>query len=151
MRSFQLSLSLALIIALPPHSLPAEEAYFTWKATNFAIQQPLGGLQGDAQRGRNIARKQNKGNCLACHSMPIPEEPFHGTIGPGLDKIAARMTVGQLRLHIVDQQQFNPMTVMPAFYINPKKLNRVLDDFYGKTILSGQEVEDLIAYLMTLK
>jgi len=41
-------------------------------------------------------------------------------------------------------------TIMPAFY-KASGYNRILKKFDGKTILSAQEVEDLLAYVMTLK
>ena len=83
--------------------------------------------------------------------MPIPEEPFHGTVGPPLDGVGARYTPAQIRLRIVDEQQINPMTIMPGFYRDPAWANRVADDYWGKTFLSAQQIEDLVAYLVTLK
>ena len=65
--------------------------------------------------------------------------------------VGARLTAGQLRLRIADETRLNPATVMPAFYRDPKTLYSVLDEYYGKTMLSAQEVEDIVAYLLTLK
>jgi len=127
------------------------DAYLNWEMRDYAIEQPLGGLKGDAARGRAIARDRSRGNCLACHQMPIPEEEFHGTLGPSLHGIGARLTEGQIRLRIVDQKQVNPMTIMPGFYRDPRHFNRVADEYEGKTILTPREVEDLVAYLVTLK
>ncbi len=125
--------------------------YCRWQAENFAIQQPLCGLQGDPERGRKIAADSHAGNCLACHKMPIDEEPFHGTVGPPLVGVGARYTAAQIRLRIVDEQQINPMTIMPGFYRDPKLANRVAEEFWGKTFLTAQQVEDVVAYLVTLK
>ena len=83
--------------------------------------------------------------------MPIPEEPFHGTIGPPLQGVGARYSAAQIRLRIVDEQQVNPFTIMPGFYRDPLEANRVADVYWGKTFLSAQQVEDLVAYLVTLK
>ena len=83
--------------------------------------------------------------------MPIPEEPFHGTVGPPLDGVGARYTPAQIRLRIVDDQQINPMTIMPGVYRDPARANRIADDYWGKTFLSAQQVEDLVAYLVTLR
>ena len=130
---------------------PLPDGYCTWTQRNFAIIEPLCGLQGDAERGRDIAADSHAGNCLACHVLPIPEEPFHGTVGPPLNGIGNRYTPGQLRLRVVDEQVVNPFTIMPGFYRDPRKANRVADGFWGKTFLSAQEVEDLGAYLVTLK
>ncbi len=129
----------------------AEQIFYPWKIENYAIKKPLGGFTGDAQRGRKIAINQDKGNCLACHSLPIPEESFHGTVGPPLQGIASRLNKGQIRLRVADEQKINPFTIMPGFYKNPKENNRVADDFWGKPVLTAQETEDVITYLMTLK
>jgi sulfur-oxidizing protein SoxX len=134
-----------------PACVAAEEAYVSWNMREYAIEEPLAGLKGDAVRGMAIARDRRRGNCLACHRMPIPEEDFQGTIGPPLQDVGLRLTEGQIRLRIVDQKQINPMSIMPGFYRNPKYYNRVADEYEGKTPLSPQEVEDLVAYLVTLK
>ncbi len=118
---------------------------------DYAIDESLGGLQGDARRGRQIAISRSKGNCLACHRLPVPEEEFHGTVGPSLEDVGSRFSEGQLRLRIVDEKQLNPMTIMPGFYRDPKHFNRVLDEYEGRTVLNAQEVEDVVAYLLTLK
>ena len=110
------------------------------------IPEPLTGRLGDATRGRIIALDRDEGNCLACHSIPIPEEQFHGTIGPDLRGIASRMTPGQLRLRIVNPKLLNPKSLMPAYYKN-KGLYRVRADVRGKPILEAQDIEDLIAFL----
>lgn len=125
--------------------------YVDWQVENYAINQPLGALTGVAERGRAIAGDQLRGNCVACHQLPIPEHPFHGNLGPPLAGIASRQTVGMIRLHVVDQTRFNPETVMPGYYRRPAQLNRVAREVEGQTFLSAQEIEDVVAYLATLK
>lgn len=115
-----------------------------------SIPEPLTGEPGDPERGRKVAINRKQGNCLACHVMPIPEESFHGETGPDLNGVAERYTAGELRLRIVNPKVINPDTFMPAFY-RTEGLHRVAKDFQGKPILEAQQVEDLIAYLMTLK
>jgi sulfur-oxidizing protein SoxX len=132
-------------------SANAADTYILWQASEFAIAQPLGGLRGNPVRGRELVRQRDKGNCLACHRMPIEEESFHGTIGPSLEGIASRLSVAQLRLRVVNQQTLNPYTVMPSFYKDPQEVNRIGEDYIGMTVLSAQEVEDVVAYLATLK
>jgi sulfur-oxidizing protein SoxX len=127
------------------------EPYYSWKMEQFAIKAPIGDRKGDAKRGRKIVADRNKGNCLACHNMPIPEESFHGTIGPSLAGLASRMTEAQIRLRVVDEQQINPASIMPGYYRDPKLVHRVLWEYEGLTVLSAQEVEDVVAYLVTLK
>jgi len=128
-----------------------KEIYSEWQVDNYAINEPLGGLTGVAARGREIAGDQLRGNCVACHQLPIPEQPFHGNLGPPLAGIASRQTVGMLRLHVVDQTRFNPETVMPGYYRRAAQLNRVARELEGRTFLTAQEIEDVVAYLATLK
>lgn len=145
------------VIILPLHTACAEDpgqpppTYYPWQVENFAIKQPLGGLRGDPARGRAIAGDQHRGNCLACHALPIPEEQFFGNLGPPLIGIGARQSVGMLRLHVVDQSRFNPETVMPGYYRPPQQLHRVATALRGRTWLTAQEVEDVVAYLASLQ
>jgi len=82
--------------------------------------------------------------------MPIPEQQFHGNLGPSLVGVGERYDEGELRLRVVDAKVVNPDTTMPAFY-RSSGLHRVLKKFQGKTILAAQDVEDIVAYLTTLK
>jgi sulfur-oxidizing protein SoxX len=151
-------LIIILLTMLQPFSSTfAEEAvsanlpYFNWKVDNFVISEPLGGLSGDIKRGEAIAGNQSRGNCLACHLLPIPEEAFFGNLGPPLTGIGSRQEIGMLRLHVVDQSRFNPETVMPGYYRTPAQLNRVAIELRGRTWLNAQEIEDVVAYLASLK
>ena len=114
------------------------------------IEKSLTGAPGDAARGRKVAINRKQGNCLGCHKMPIPEQPFHGLVGPDLGEVGSTLNESELRLRIVNSKVVNPDTIMPAFYQN-EGLHRVMKKFQGKTILSAQQVEDVVAYLMTLK
>lgn len=125
--------------------------YCDWKMVNYAIPEPLCGLAGDPVRGRALAADSHGGNCLACHAMPIPEAEFHGTVGPPLHGIGSRYSAAQIRLRVVDEQQVNPITIMPGFYRDPALQNRVADAYWGKTFLTAQQVEDLVAYLVALR
>jgi sulfur-oxidizing protein SoxX len=82
--------------------------------------------------------------------MPLPQRPFHGNVGPPLDSVGNRFTAGELRLRLVDPKAINPETVMPAYY-KVEGLHRVLDRYRDKPILTAQQVEDVVAYLLTLK
>ena len=115
-----------------------------------SIPKSLTGKPGDAKKGRKVAIHAKKGNCLACHKMPIPEQQFHGNIAPDLKGVAGRYSAGELRLRVVDSKVLNEDTIMPAFYRNTG-FHRVLKKFTGKTVLSAQDVEDVVAYLLTLK
>ena len=115
-----------------------------------SIPESLTGKKGDPVNGRKLAINRKKGNCLACHVMPISEQPYHGEVGPDLNGVASRYKEGEIRLRVVNPKIVNEATIMPAFYRNDG-FNRVLKKFKGKTVISAQDVEDIIAYLMTLK
>lgn len=115
-----------------------------------AIALPLNGLRGDAARGRAIVANRQVGLCLLCHTGPIAEERFQGNLAPDLQGAGARWSTAQLRLRIVDSRHFNPETIMPSYY-NSGGLERVAGAFQGQTIFSAQQVEDVVAWLATLK
>ncbi len=115
-----------------------------------AIPASLTGQPGDAARGRAIVASRSIGLCLLCHSGPIAEERFQGDLAPSLAGAGARWSEGQLRLRIVDGARLNADTIMPPYY-RTTGLRRVARNFEGKTILSAAQVEDVVAYLATLK
>lgn len=114
------------------------------------IPIPLTDFAGDPLEGRQVAGSRSQGNCLACHTLPIPKERDHGQIGPDLGSVGARLSEAQLRLKVVNPKVTAPGTIMPAYY-RTEGLNHVAPDKVGKTILSAQDVEDIVAYLMTLR
>lgn len=115
-----------------------------------AIPTPLGGARGEAARGREIVINRQLGLCLLCHSGPFPEERFQGTLGPDLSGIAVRFSEGQIRLRIVDPHRVNAATIMPAYY-RSRGLTRVATAVRGKTVLNAQQIEDVVAFLATLR
>jgi len=115
-----------------------------------AISASLTGAPGDAERGLKIVTNRQVGLCLLCHSGPYPQERFQGTMAPDLKGAGARWNEGQLRLRIVDAARLNPETIMPPYY-RVDGLARVAPGFRGKTILTAEQIEDVVAYLMTLK
>ena len=114
------------------------------------LAEPLTAMEGDAGRGRAIIADRSRGLCLLCHSGPFPEERFQGNMAPDLGVSAQRLTASQLRARIVDASVFNPETIMPAYY-RAAELNRVASGYAGKTLLTGQEIEDVVAFLVSLK
>lgn len=116
------------------------------------IAQPLTEVPGDAARGKAVAVNSDLGNCSICHHIPVAEIPdgANGDIGPPLDGVGSRLTAAELRQRIVDPKALDPDTLMPA-YFTAAGLTRVQTQYAGKTILSAQQVEDLIAFLLTLK
>ena len=105
---------------------------------------------GDPQRGREIVANRQVGLCLLCHSAPIPEERFQGDLAPDLRGVGSRLTQAQIRQRIVDPSKANPDTIMPAYY-KTEGLSRVASQYRGKTILSAEQIDDVVAYLASLK
>lgn len=115
------------------------------------IAAPLAGaVAGDAARGRALVANRQASLCLLCHTGPIAEERFQGDLAPDLQGAGRRWSAAQLRLRIVDASHFNPTTIMPSYY-KTDGLNRVAPAFQGKTILTAQQIEDVVAWLLTLK
>ena len=115
-----------------------------------AIPASLTGTVGDPERGRAIVGNRQVGLCLLCHTGPFPEEHFQGNLAPDLTGAGARASAGQLRLRIVDASRLNPNTIMPPYY-RVDGLERVAASFRGKPILSAEQIEDVVAFLVTLK
>lgn len=115
-----------------------------------SMPSPLTDTPGDATRGRAIVANRQLGLCLLCHTGPIPEERFQGSLAPDLGGAGSRWSAAQLRARLVDPGRFNPNTIMPAYY-KTEGLNRVQPALQGKTILNAQQIEDVVAYLQTLK
>lgn len=116
-----------------------------------AVAAPLTEVAGDPEQGKMWVVDRKLGNCLACHhNADLANEPFQGEIGPPLDGAAERWETPQLRGIVVNSKNTFEGTMMPAFY-RLSGINRPLPDFEGKTILSAQQVEDIVAYLQTLK
>ena len=125
-----------------------------------SIEQPLTDTPGDPEEGRAVMATNALGNCVACHSIEAMEDvPFHGTIAPELQGAGDRWTEAELRGIVVDAKQLFPDSFMPGMYkVGP--FIRPGVKFTGKApdapediqpILTAQQVEDVVAYLVTLK
>jgi L-cysteine S-thiosulfotransferase len=114
-----------------------------------AIPVSLTGARGDPERGRTIV-VERQSTCLLCHSGPFPEQRFQGNLSPDLKGTGARWTEGQLRLRMVDASRLNADTIMPLYY-RVEGLTRVAAPWRGKPILSAEQIEDVVAYLTTLR
>jgi len=115
-----------------------------------AIPGSLTGQDGDPARGRAIVLNRNVGLCLLCHSGPFPEERFQGNMAPDLKGAGARWSKGQLRLRLVDARKLNPATIMPPYYV-VDGMTRVAASLRGKPILTAEQIEDVVAFLATLR
>jgi sulfur-oxidizing protein SoxX len=128
----------------------APEELRPYTVVDGAIPAPPTGAAGDPVRGQAIVVDRRLGACLLCHTGPFPEEKFQGTLAPDLSGAGSRWSEGQLRLRLVDPTRLNPDTIMPAYY-RVEGLTRVGLAWRGKPILTAEQIEDVIAFLITLR
>ena len=128
---------------------PARKSLRPYAVAGDAIPESLTGAPGDATRGRALVLERTS-TCILCHSGPFPEEKFQGDLAPSLAGAGSRWSEGQLRLRLVDASRLNPATIMPSYY-RVDGLDRVAPAWRGKPILSAEQIEDIVAYLATLR
>ncbi len=114
-----------------------------------AIPASLTGAPGNATRGRALVVERTS-TCILCHNGPFPEQKFQGDLAPSLAGVGSRWSAGQLRLRLVDASRLNATTIMPSYY-RVDGLDRVGPSWRGKPILSAEQIEDIVAYLVTLR
>jgi sulfur-oxidizing protein SoxX len=137
----------AATFALPPAA--GAQGLRTYGVVGDAIPESLTGMPGDAARGRALVVDRTS-TCILCHSGPFPEQKFQGDLAPDLAGAGSRWSEGQLRLRLVDASGFNPATIMPSYY-RVEGLVRVGPAWRGKPILSAEQIEDIVAYLASLR
>ncbi len=145
---FLASAAAALALLAAAASSRADLVHYT--IVGDAIPASLTGSKGDPARGRAIVANHTVSLCLLCHSGPFPEDRFQGNVAPDLSGAGARWSEGQMRLRIVDASKLNPGTIMPPFY-RVDDLTRVATAYRDKMVLTAVDIEDVVAYLMTLK
>ncbi len=141
-----------LVIARTAGFAQAQTAPFSlvpYQIVSGAIEQPLAAL-GSAQRGQAIVLDRTLSSCVLCHVVPDPERGAMGNIAPPLADVGARLSAGQMRLRMVDSTRINPQSIMPPYY-RVEGLHQVAAAWRGKPILDAQQIEDVVAYLLTLK
>jgi sulfur-oxidizing protein SoxX len=143
MKGLLLATALLLPGAATSQTLPP------YVVTDDSILESLTGATGDATRGRALVLERTN-TCILCHSGPFPEEKFQGDLAPNLSGSGSRWTIAQLRLRLVDASRLNPGTIMPSYY-RLDGLDRVAPSWRGKPILSAEQIEDIVAYLATLR
>jgi sulfur-oxidizing protein SoxX len=145
-------LAAGLALGLPAMALADDVAPDSVQFADEMVKASLTGAPGDAGEGANVFKNRKLGNCLACHAnKAMAKELFHGNVGPALDGVGKRRSPEQLRAIVANAKAvFGDETVMPGFY-SLKVGKDVAEKFVGKTILSAQQVEDVVAYLSTLK
>ena len=115
-----------------------------------AVPAPLVEAPGDPARGRVIVTSRQRGLCLLCHSGPFPEERFQGDLAPSLAGVGSRLSEGQIRLRLIDSRRLDPGSIMPSYY-RTDGLERVGAAWRDKPVLSAEEIEDVVAFLATLR
>jgi L-cysteine S-thiosulfotransferase len=142
--------TLLALCAFSAYLADAQEALRPFTVVGDAIPASLTGEKGDPARGRAIVVNRFVGLCLLCHTGPFPEEKFQGTIAPDIKGAGGRWSEGQLRLRIVDATRLNPDSIMPPYY-RLEGMHRVAAAFRGKPVLTAEQIEDVVAYLATLR
>jgi len=147
----RLCLSVLFCVVLSPVLLGCQATPRTEHADNIdSLPTPLTAQSGDIARGRALFASREGGHCVLCHQLDGLEVAFQGNLGPSLNNIGARFSPAQLRMRIVDYDRIKPGVAMPSYY-RQDGLNQVEDRFVNQTVLSAQDIEDIIAYLGTIK
>lgn len=136
-----------VLLTLP--AAAAEPVLLPYVVEGDAINRSLTGQPGDPARGEALVKDRRRGLCLLCHSGPYATHE-QGTLAPDLTGVGSRLTEGQLRLRLVDIKRLNPESLMPAFY-RVEGLSRVGESWAGQPVLTAAEIEDVVAYLATLR
>ena len=147
MRGVLVSVVLTVAAILPAKAQTGAEPY---KIEGDAILASLTGAPGTAERGRVIVGTRQKSLCVLCHAGLVADPHQQGNLAPSLKNVASRLGEAQLRLRIVDASRLNPETIMPS-YLRTEGLVDVAPAYRGRSLLSPQDIEDVIAYLATLK
>jgi L-cysteine S-thiosulfotransferase len=137
------------IAAVTLPCVAAAQALQNFVVVGDAIPASLTGAPGDAARGRALVVERSS-TCILCHNGPFPEQKFQGDLAPNLAGAGSRWSEAQLRLRLVDASRLNASTIMPSYY-RVDGLDRVGAAWRGKPILSAEQIEDIVAYLVTLR
>jgi L-cysteine S-thiosulfotransferase len=129
---------------------PGASAVVPYRVVADGIPEPLGGAPGDAARGRALVIAREPANCVLCHALPESALAFAGDLGPSLAGVGTRLSASQLRLRVVDSRRINAATIMPGYYVIDG-FALVAPEYRGKSILTERQLEDVVAYLGTLR
>jgi sulfur-oxidizing protein SoxX len=143
--------ALAAVLAVASHGAEIELGKLaSFRVVADGVPEPIGGAVGDADRGRKLVLAHESANCVVCHALPEPSIRFSGNLGPALGGVARKLSVAQLRLRVVDNMRVHPKTIMPSYY-RIEGFELVAAVYRDKPILDAEQVEDIVAYLATLK
>ena len=115
-----------------------------------ALPVPLTQSIGDGDEGRQVFQSREQGHCVLCHQIQNLNAEFQGNLGPDLTEVGSRLTPGQIRLRIIDYERVLSGVTMPSYY-RIHDLNQVGDDYENQSVLTAQQVEDLVVFLSEQK
>lgn len=138
-----------LFLAMAAHAAEGH-AVATYTIVGNGIPASLTATPGDMQRGATIVLDRQTGLCVLCHQAPASTEKIHSNIAGNLAGAGSRWTQAQLRLRVVDSRQLDPASIMPAYH-RVEGLQRVSATWAARPILDAQQIEDVVAYLVSLK
>jgi len=141
---------LLVVVMMTASPAAAESALLPYEVSGDAIERSLTGRPGGAARGEALVADRRRSLCLLCHAGPFPEPHAQGTLAPDLRGVGARLSEGQLRLRVVDMRRVVPGSIMPSYY-RVDGLTRVAAPWQGRPVLTAEEIEDAVAFLVTLK
>jgi sulfur-oxidizing protein SoxX len=144
------SVALVLPAWAPLHAQSEPDLRVTYKVVGDGIPAPLTSEAPNVENGRRIVTERQTGLCVLCHSGPFPEARFQGDLATNLAGTGSRWTEAQLRLRLVDASRLNPQTIMPSYY-RTDGLARVGWQWRGQPVLGAQQIEDVVAFLRTLR
>jgi sulfur-oxidizing protein SoxX len=138
------------LIAFAASAAIAGESTPSYAVREDAIDASLTGRPGDPKRGEQLVADRQASLCLLCHQAPLPEPHAQGTLAPDLRGVGGRLSGGQIRLRVVDMKNLNPSTIMPSYY-RIGDYQRVAEAWRNKPVLTAEEIEDIVAFLVTLR
>jgi sulfur-oxidizing protein SoxX len=144
------ALAVALSAPRPAHAQTEPDLSSTYAVVGDGIPKPLTDDKPSVENGRRIVTERQSGLCVLCHSGPFPEARFQGDLATNLAGTGARWSEAQLRLRLVDASRLNPQTIMPSYY-RTDGLARVGALWRGQPVLNAQQIEDVVAFLRTLR
>jgi sulfur-oxidizing protein SoxX len=158
MKPFQLAIVPVSVLAFAAAAWAGDVTPEDVKYEDGAVAASLSGTAGDPEAGKKVMTTRGLGNCIACHQVTaLADKPFHGEIGPSLDGAGDRWEAAQLRGIVSNAKMMFEDSMMPSFYKRSGYI-RPGGGFTGKaptedltTLLTAQQIEDVVAYLLTLK
>jgi sulfur-oxidizing protein SoxX len=126
------------------------QATIAFQVRGDTIPEPLVARAADASNGARLMADRHRSLCVLCHAGPFSEPHMQGNIAPNLKGLGSRLSAAQIRLRVANIKAINPDSLMPAYLAIADGLD-IAEAWRGKTILDPGEVEDIVAYLATLK